>query len=311
LRIKTVLSRAAIVSGLKALIESARYQLGQRWHPIAHRQHSCDWNVIGYACEKEEVNGAQSNCRMATAALGIMCKAPRTGATKTRLAPMLGAEDAAILSACFLRDVAAAIEAVPESLRRRGFGVYSPAGSEAELRAILPESFKLVLQENANFGVVLLSAARTFFGAGHDCAILINSDSPTLPTELLSETIDALRMPGDRVVLGPATDGGYYLIGLKAAHAELFCDIPWSTPDVFRFTLERARDIDLAVVKLPVWYDVDDAATLAVLERELAGDPPPFAANLVGGSAVATRAFIEARARHRVGPVTAAAINAS
>jgi rSAM/selenodomain-associated transferase 1 len=228
------------------------------------------------------------------AALGVMCKAPRPGATKTRLASVLGDENAAALSSCFLRDVAAAIEAVPASVGRRGFGIYAPAGSEAELRAILPDTFGLVLQENADFGVVLLSAARLLFEAGHDCAILINSDSPTLPPALLREAIDALRMPGDRVVLGPATDGGYYLIGTKAAHAALFSNIPWSTAEVFRLTVERARGIGLAVTTLPVWYDVDDAETFAMLTRELAGERPPFiAAGLVAGPAAATRAFIE------------------
>jgi rSAM/selenodomain-associated transferase 1 len=231
---------------------------------------------------------------MPTAALGIMCKAPRVGLAKTRLASVLGAEGAAVLSSCFLRDVAAAIDAVPMSLRRNGFGVYSPAGCEAELRAILPGSFELVLQDNADFGIVLLSAARGFLEAGHDCAILINSDSPTLPPELLSDAIKALRRPGDRVVLGPATDGGYYLIGLKAPHAGLFRDIAWSTADVLRLTCERARYIGLAVVTLPIWYDVDDATSFAVLERELAGERPPFAvAGLVGGPALTTRAFVE------------------
>ena len=230
---------------------------------------------------------------MRTAALGIMCKAPRPGTTKTRLAALLGPEDAATLSACFLRDVAAAVEAVPEHVGRQGYGIYAPAGGEAELQAILPRSFGLVLQADANFGIVLEAAARHLLEAGHDCVVLLNSDSPTLPSSLLSEAIEALRKPGDRVVLGPATDGGYYLIGLKIAHGELFRDIPWSTADVFRLTVERARGIGLAVVTLPVWYDIDDAATFAVLEGELAGNPPAFAnAGLAGGAAQATHCFL-------------------
>jgi hypothetical protein len=78
----------------------------------------------------------------ATAALGIMCKAPQPGRAKTRLAAALGVEMAADFSACFVRDVAAAIEAVPEQVGRLGYGVYAPAGSEAELRRILPPSFR-------------------------------------------------------------------------------------------------------------------------------------------------------------------------
>jgi glycosyltransferase A (GT-A) superfamily protein (DUF2064 family) len=124
--------------------------------------------------------------------------------------------------------------------------------------------------------------------------VLVNADSPTLPPALLSQTITMLRRPGDRVVLGPAIDGGYCFIGLKDAHDHLFQAIPWSTGDVFRLTCARARDIALPLTVLPVWYDVDDAETFSHLERELAGTPPPFAAGgLVGGPAAATRALLQ------------------
>src|SRR5215208_7364813 len=101
------------------------------------------------------------------AALGIMCKAPQPGTTKTRLAAVVGNEQAASLAACFLRDVATVDEAVPEDIGRRCFGVYAPEGAEAALKAILPASFGLLLQENANFGVVLSSAVRHLLATGH------------------------------------------------------------------------------------------------------------------------------------------------
>lgn len=227
-----------------------------------------------------------------TSALGIMCKAPRPGSTKTRLASVIGADRAAALSGCFLGDVAAAITAMPEALGCQGYGVYAPEGADAELRRLLPASFRLLLQEGADFGNVLAMAARTLL-AEHDEMILINADSPTLPPALLEAAVHALRREGDRVVLGPAIDGGYTLIGLRRDHPELFAGIPWSTPDVLRLTLERAAAIDLPVVTLPVWYDVDDAQTLRCLRDELAGQPPPFAEpGLAGGPAAATRALI-------------------
>src|SRR4051812_20834697 len=173
------------------------------------------------------------------AALGIMCKAPRPGTTETRLAAVVGSEQAALMAACFLRDVAAVVEAVPEDIGRRCYGVYAPKTAEAALKAILPASFGLLLQEDADFGVVLSSAVRHLLEAGHGCVILINADSPTLPAQLLTETITALRQPGDRVVLGPTVDGGYFLIDLKAPHPSLFDDIPWSTADVYRLTVAR------------------------------------------------------------------------
>ena len=97
-------------------------------------------------------------------------------------------------------------------------------------------------------------------------------------------------MPGDRVVLGPATDGGYYLIGLKRAHARLFADIPWSTAAVLDTTRLRAQEIGLATRLLAPWYDVDDAASFETLLDELRDGVLPFAAPaLAGGPAAATR----------------------
>src|SRR5215207_7456989 len=127
------------------------------------------------------------------AALGIMCKAPQPGTTKTRLAAVIGCEQAASPAACFLCDVAAVVEAVPEDIGRHCYGVYAPQSGEAALKAILPASFGLLLQEDADFGVVLSSAVRHLLEAGHGCVVLINADSPTLPAQLLTETIIALR----------------------------------------------------------------------------------------------------------------------
>ena len=233
---------------------------------------------------------------MAAAAISIVCKTPRSGASKTRLHPLLGPEDAAALSACFIRDVAAAVEAVPEAIGRRGYAVYAPAGSEAALRPLLPADWGLVERQDADLGAVLSSAIAGFLADGHDCALVINADSPTLSSLLVAEAVATLRAPGDRVVLGPAADGGYYLVGLKHPHARLFQEVRWSTPEVLSTTLDRAAEIGLPVALLPVWYDVDDAETLALLEAEVAGRPLPFAASgPAGGPAVHTRAFLAQR----------------
>lgn len=223
-----------------------------------------------------------------SAAIGIMCKAPRPGSAKTRLAAMIGPEAAAALSACFLRDVAAAIEAVPASLGRQGYGVYAPAGAEAELRQVMPASFSLLLQADCEFGNVLHGAVHDLLMLAHDCVVLVNSDSPTLPSSLLVDAITALRRPGDRMMLGPAMDGGYYLIGLKHAHRHLFTGIPWGTDAVAELTLQRAAEVRLETVLLPEWYDIDDAETLSLLQDELAGRPTPFVG---GGPAASTRGY--------------------
>jgi rSAM/selenodomain-associated transferase 1 len=225
----------------------------------------------------------------ATAALGIMCKTPQPGRSKTRLAASLGVAAAAGLSACFLRDVAAAIEAVPERLGQRGYAIYAPAGTEQALRALIPPTFGLLLQAGDDFGQVLFGAARGLLAAGHDCVLLINGDSPTLPPAFLGKAIELLRRPDDRAVLGPATDGGYYLIGLKQAHQRLFADIAWGTSSVAQRTRERASEIGLPMAELPEWYDIDDAESFSWLKAELAGRSERFHD---GGPAAATRAYL-------------------
>jgi rSAM/selenodomain-associated transferase 1 len=220
-----------------------------------------------------------------------MCKAPQPGHTKTRLAKAVGAVAAAELSACFLRDVAAAIEAVPETLGRRGYAVYAPAGAEPVLRQLFPEKFGLLLQAGQDLGEALFGATRDLLLAGHDCVLLVNGDSPSLPSHFLIQAIETLRSSGDRMVIGPASDGGYYLIGLKRPHKKLFTQIEWGTETVFGRTRERAAEIGLATTLLPEWYDVDDAATLAWLRDELAGNSTRFRG---GSPASATRALLAA-----------------
>lgn len=227
---------------------------------------------------------------MSVAAIGIICKAPLPGRSKTRLATAIGDVVASELSACFLRDVAAAIDSVPERLGRRGYGVYAPAGAEHVMRELLPDGFELLLQAGNDLGEVLLGASRALLEAGHDCILLVNGDSPTLPTRFLVQAIEALRQPGDRMVLGPASDGGYYLIGLKGAHRQLFTRIAWGTDTVARTTCERAAKIGLPTMLLPEWYDIDDVETLRWLHEELAGRSTRF---LGGGLAPASRAFLK------------------
>jgi rSAM/selenodomain-associated transferase 1 len=205
------------------------------------------------------------------------------------LAAAIGEPAAAEASACFLRDVASCIEQIPRHVGRAGYAVYAPAGAEAELRRLFPASFGLLLQSDADFGNVLYSAMRDLLGRGHDCVLLVNGDSPTLPPRYLTDAIDQLRSPGDRLVLGPASDGGYYLIGLKYPHRALFSDIPWGTDAVARLTLRRARQIELDHALLPEWYDVDDAESLAWLSEEISGRSRRFSG---GGAAPMTRAWL-------------------
>jgi rSAM/selenodomain-associated transferase 1 len=204
-------------------------------------------------------------------ALAIMTKAPRAGQVKTRLVPPLSPEEAAQLNVCFLRDTAAAI-AKACGTTARGVGVYTPIGAEAAYSDILPSKFELLHQHGDGFGERLAFATEDLFQCGFASVCLIDSDSPTVSADVYREAVEMLSKPGDRVVLGPSDDGGYYLIGLKQNHRQLFERIDWSTERVLEQTKRRARELSLEVSLLPTGYDVDDATTLRRLCGELLSD---------------------------------------
>ena len=211
-------------------------------------------------------------------AVAIMAKASIAGAVKTRLVPPLTPEEAAELNSSFLADVAANIARAATQVPIQGFAAYHPLGSQRFFADLLPDSFELLAPKAPTIGRSLVHATCDLLAAGYRSVCLVNADSPTLPTGVLVDAVRRLQEPGDRVVLGPAADGGYYLIGLKFFHQRLFEAIDWSTDRVYRQTIMRAEEISLPVAALAEWYDVDDEATLAVLARELLAGP-----NAVGG----------------------------
>ena len=202
-------------------------------------------------------------------ALGLMAKAPIEGEVKTRLVPPLTKREAAALHVCFLRDMAENIKRVSETASASGLVVYTPVGAESAFAGVLPTEFKLLVQRGASLGERLCNATDDLLRQGYGAVCLINSDSPTLPESILIRAMESLTRDGDRVVLGAAEDGGYYLIGLKNVHRNLFNEIAWSTSDVLARTRQRAAEIELPVALLPPWYDVDDAETLDRLCEEL------------------------------------------
>ena len=223
-------------------------------------------------------------------ALAVMAKAPRAGKVKTRLSPPLTLEQTAELNVQFLRDTAENLTTIAGSA---GLISYTPVGDEALFAGLLPETFALVPQRGDGFGDRLLAAAEDILAIGYGAVCLIDSDSPTVPTAAFEQAVRALAAPGDRVVLGPSNDGGYYLIGLKRAHRTPFEHIAWSTASVLEETLERCREAGLEVVLLPMWYDVDDAVTLDMLKAELLEDREPAFAAIKGYSAPHTRGYLE------------------
>jgi uncharacterized protein len=209
-----------------------------------------------------------------TCAIAVMAKASTPGRTKTRLVPPLSEDEAAMLNTVFLRDAADNILAAGAHANISGWMAFAPADSGPFFRGHLPDNIGLVETVAPTLGECLQHASATLLRSGHGAVCLINSDSPTLPVGYLVAAATALAAAGDRIVLGPATDGGYYLVGMKRPHPGLFEDIAWSTDRVFSQTLERAATLGLSVFELPSWYDVDSATTLQTLIDEVLGGKP-------------------------------------
>jgi len=227
--------------------------------------------------------------------IAVMAKASEAGKAKTRLCPPLSLEEAAAFNTAFLKDIADNLIAAASQASIAGSMAYGPPGSEAFFRAHLPASIGLREVWYPNLGQCLIETLKGLFAAGHKAACVINSDSPTLPPSLLVEMAEVLTQPGDRAVLGPSPDGGYYLLGLKTMHVRLFEDIAWSTEIVAQQTLERAAEIGLAVHILPEWYDVDDCQTIRVLMEELL-EGRAFSTALQAGPARHSRALLKSLA---------------
>ena len=170
---------------------------------------------------------------------------------------------------------------------------YGPPG-EGRFFDFLPRGFGLIEAWQPSFGETLKQAFKGVLARGHGGACLINADSPTLPPSILADAAAKLEERGDHLVLGPSTDGGYYLIGAKRLYSECFDDIPWSTDLVFERTLEKAASIGLKVSLLPTWYDVDDAASLQTLRDELFAGLPFGNPGLPRGEARHTRELLAA-----------------
>jgi uncharacterized protein len=207
-------------------------------------------------------------------ALCIMAKAPAAGQVKTRLCPPLSLDEAARLYQCFLEDKIAqvlGIHGVEPVL------AYAPDDAAAIFEALAP-GVTLVPQGGGDLTSRLVSVLDRLFESGFDAAIVIDSDTPTLPSRLLEDAVRQLASGEPDLVLGPSEDGGYYLIGLRRVHRALFDGMAWSTPAVLEETLRRAQCLGLQVARLAPWYDVDTGEDLARLMWELEADDgqPPI-----------------------------------
>jgi len=203
---------------------------------------------------------------MARQALFVMAKDPRAGQVKTRLCPPLTPELAARLYQCFLLDVLDLVAGLPDV---DPVVAFTPSEAREEFTRHTSGRYQLVPQEGPDLGARLEHAFRILFRQGYERVAALSTDSPDLPVEYLQEAF--ARLEEARVVLGPCPDGGYYLIGLSSPTPEVFRDMPWSTDRVLPETDARVKRMGLVLSYLPQWHDVDTAADLDRLVRDLTG----------------------------------------
>lgn len=197
-------------------------------------------------------------------ALVVMVKAPLPGQVKTRLSPPLTPVQAAGLYACFIRDTFNMVS------RLSGVDIYAacaPEGLEngnGIFKNMLPDDVVPIIQHGDNIGWRMFNVFDKLFKKGHKKVLIIGSDSPDLPGSYIDEAF-ALLDGRTNVILGPAFDGGYYLIAMDAPSAVPFRMVPWSTEKALKMTIENLRSSSVSYKLLKPWYDIDTPDYLRML----------------------------------------------
>ena len=192
-------------------------------------------------------------------ALGVMARAASDARGKTRLIQSLGISDGADLRRAILLDTLEAVQ--PVRLADRIL-LFTPDDARNEMASLGGAPAHILTQRGETLGERLRNGFDDIFALGYDGAGLIGSDLPTLPVGHVERGIEALMRHRDPVVLGPAEDGGYYFIGLRRPHPEIFQGIAWGTAGVLDETLTAAARTALSVTLIPSWYDVDSVLDL-------------------------------------------------
>ena len=191
-------------------------------------------------------------------------KYPVAGQVKTRLAEQLGPDAAVDLYRSFVTDSLTALENLDAHLK---IAIYPP-DSESRFKQWLGEKYCYIPQIGSDLGQRMKNAFRRTFSEGFNKVVVIGSDSPDLPAEYLELAFGALDT--NNVVIGPSSDGGYYLIGFTKDKflPEVFNRIRWSTEKVFEQTTNTLKNYKLKLYLLPLWHDVDTSADLdELIER--------------------------------------------
>lgn len=223
--------------------------------------------------------------------LVVMAKAPRSGKVKTRLAQSLTAEAVTELYRCLLADTLA----LAHSFGRADVAIMCPSPDVEELKRLTQDSVTIVAQKGEGLAAGLTSVFAHFAAPGEQQVVAFNSDSPHLPASILESAFETLT--AHDVVVGPTHDGGYYLVGAKAAHPTLFDGDGMGTRSALEALLARARGLQLSVGYTDPFYDIDVQDDLTRLAAELR-----LAPSRAPRTAVWLKQWEQAVAQLRTGP---------
>lgn len=207
--------------------------------------------------------GESSQSPRRRTALAVMARCPVVGQVKTRLARVIGTERACALYGAFLRDIETRFRGGHRAL------VWAYHPPSADFSSVVGPGARCLPQTGQDLGERLLNCFRRLCGDGFEPVIIIGGDAPHVRDEWLNEAEQ--RLGHADVVLGPSTDGGYYLVAMRVPH-DVFTGIKMSTASVLAETVHKADTAGLRVHLLPQSFDVDEADDLVRLRRLLAGD---------------------------------------
>jgi len=199
-------------------------------------------------------------------ALVVFAKAPIPGQVKTRLCPPLTPDEAATLHGSFVLDMLERTKTATTQFKLPLDRYLACAPSSTHVFFKIMEErqgVKLIDQVGDDLGGRMTQAFDVLFSRGYHRVVIVGTDVPTLPLDYFKQALAQLETHD--LVLGPALDGGYYLIGLRKPAPDLFADIPWSTDRVLTLTQEKAHGLRLTTATIPPWRDVDTIEDLAAL----------------------------------------------
>jgi rSAM/selenodomain-associated transferase 1 len=199
--------------------------------------------------------------------LVIMAKAPRLGSVKTRLAESLSLQEVTELYRCLLNDTIA----LAQALDHVEIAIMCPASDVDDLSRAVANAARIVPQTGQGLAAGLASVFNHFATSGQTRVIAFNSDSPHLPASVLETAFDVLKARD--LVVGPTHDGGYYLVGARASHSDLFFSDGMGTANALEALLKRARALGLSMHLTDPFYDIDVEGDLTRLAAELRHAP--------------------------------------